>query len=139
MPVFAIAADGLTLIGRTPSGGTGPTSIAVRDDRVFVLNAGDEPNVTGFRLGERGLEPTGVMRALKGADPAQVGFTPDGASLLVTDRANDAIVELHVDGERLGEPSVHRSTGRTPYGFDFTRGGTLIVTEAAGAEVGAAS
>jgi 6-phosphogluconolactonase len=137
--VFAIAGDGLTLAGRRPSGGSEPTSIAVRDERVFVLNAGGEPNVTGFRLGERGLEPTGATRALPGADPAQVGFTPDGGFLLVTDRANDAIVELPVEGDRLGEPSTHRSAGRTPYGFDFTSRGTLIVTEAAGAEVGAAS
>jgi 6-phosphogluconolactonase len=137
--VFAIGEDGLTLAGRTPSGGSGPTSIAVRDEHVFVLNAGGEPNVAGFRLGARGLEPTGMTRALAGTDPAQVGLTPDGGSLLVTDRANDAIVELRVDGEQLGEPAVHPSTGRTPYGFDFTRDGTLIVTEAAGAQMGAAS
>ena len=136
---FAIDGDALTLAGRTPSGGSEPTSITVRGDLAFVLNAAGEPNVTGFRVGDGGLEPLAVTRPLPGTDPAQVGFTPDGSALLVTDRANDAIVELPLDGEEVGEPTAHRSAGRTPYGFDFTRGGTLIVTEAAGAERGAAS
>jgi 6-phosphogluconolactonase (cycloisomerase 2 family) len=132
--VFAVAADRLELVGRTPSGAN-PTSVAVRGDSVYVLNAG-EPNVVGFTLGANGLEPTGDVRALPGADPAQVGFSHDGNALLVTDRANDAIVELPLPE---GEPVVHASAGRTPYGFDFTPDGTLVVTEAAGAEVGAAS
>lgn len=134
--VFAVEDGRLELTGRTPSGGSSPTSIAVRGDAAYVLNTGDAPNVTGFRVGSAGLEPTGEVHALAGADPAQVGFAPDAASLLVTDRANDAIVELPVGG---GEARTHASSGRTPYGFDVTSHGTLVVTEAAGAQVGEAS
>lgn len=134
--VFAVAGDGLVLLVRTPSGGSKPTSIAVRGDAAYALNTGDAPNVTGFRVEARGLEATGEVHELAGSDPAQVGFTPDGRSLLVTDRANDAIVELPVGG---GEARVHESAGKTPYGFDFTPQGTLVVTEAAGAQVGEAS
>jgi 6-phosphogluconolactonase len=134
--VFVAAGEGLALLGRTPSGGGKPTSVAVRGDAAYVLNTGDQPNVTGFRVGARGLEATGEVHSLPGSDPAQVGFTPDGRSLLVTDRANDAIVELPVGG---GDPRVHASAGKTPYGFDFTPQGTLVVTEAAGAQVGEAS
>src|SRR5439155_5339435 len=68
--------------------------------------------------------------------PPQSGFTPDGASLIVTDRATDALLELAVAG---GEPVRHPSSGATPYGFDFTRDGTLVVTEAFGGTVGAAA
>jgi 6-phosphogluconolactonase (cycloisomerase 2 family) len=134
--VFAVADGALELVGRTPSGGSNPTSIAVRGDAAYVLNAGNDANVTGFRVGSAGLEATDEVHSLAGADPAQVGFAPDGCSLLVTDRANDAIVELPVGG---GEARTHASSGKTPYGFAFTPQGTLVVTEAAGAQVGEAS
>jgi 6-phosphogluconolactonase len=39
----------------------------------------------------------------------------------------------------LSGPEVHPSSGATPYGFDFTGDGTLVVTEAFGGEVGAAA
>ena len=134
--LFAIAADGLSLLDRVGSGGTMPTSLAARGTSVFVLNAGGEANVTGFTLGDTDLEPTGDTRALPGADPAQIGFTPDGTSLIVTDRATDALLELPVAG---GETTRHASSGATPYGFDFTPDGTLVVTEAFGGTVGAAA
>jgi len=134
--LFAIGADGLSLLDRAASGGSMPTSVAVRDSSVFVLNAAGEPNVTGFTLGDAGLEPTGDTRALPGADPAQIGFTPDGSSLIVTDRATDALLEVPVAG---GDPIRHASAGATPYGFDFTPDGTLVVTEAFGGTVGAAA
>jgi 6-phosphogluconolactonase (cycloisomerase 2 family) len=134
--LFAIAPDGLALLDRVASGGSMPTSIALRDSSVYVLNAGGEPNVTGFALGDSALTPTGDIRPLPGSDPAQIGFSPDGASLIVSDRANDALLELPVAG---GEPMHHPSSGATPYGFDFTPDGTLVVTEAFGGTAGAAA
>jgi 6-phosphogluconolactonase (cycloisomerase 2 family) len=134
--LFAIASEGPALLGRVPSGGSMPTSIAVRESHVFVLNAGGDVNVTGFALKGDGLEPTGDTRALAGADPAQIGFTPDGSSLIVTDRATNSLLELPVAG---GDAVRHPSSGATPYGFDFTRDGTLVVTEAFGGAIGAAA
>ena len=134
--LFSIDADGLSLLGCVASGGTTPTSIAVRGGSVFVLNAEGRANVTGFTLGDTGLEPSGDTRTLEGADPAQVGFTPDGASLIVTDRATDSLLELPVGG---GQTVRHASSGATPYGFDFTPDGTLVVTEAFGGAVGMAA
>jgi 6-phosphogluconolactonase len=52
--LFAIAPDGLSLLDRAVSGGAMPTSVAVRDANVYVLNAGGAPNVTGFVLGDGG-------------------------------------------------------------------------------------
>jgi 6-phosphogluconolactonase len=134
--LFAIAPDGLSLLDRAVSGGSMPTSVAVRDANIYVLNAGGAPNVTGFVLGDGGLTPTGDTRALPGSDPAQIGFIPDGSSLIVSDRANDALLALPVTG---GEPVRHPSSGSTPYGFDFTPDGTLVVTEAFGGAVGSAA
>jgi len=140
--VFAVHEGGLDLIGRTPTGAA-PKSIAERGGLVFVLNTG-KPGVNGFRLGERGLEPiAGAEQALsaENADPAQVGFTPDGSLLVVTERGTDSIVSFAVmaDG-RLGDIKVVPSSGPTPYGFAFTPdGSTLVVTEAFRAEKGAAA
>ena len=134
--LFAIGDDGIALLDRVASGGTMPTSIAVRDASVFVLNAGGDANVTGFTLADGKLAPSADTRALSGADPAQIGFTPDGSTLVVTDRATNALISLPVAG---GEPTRQASSGATPYGFDFARDGTLVVTEAFGGAVGAAA
>jgi 6-phosphogluconolactonase len=134
--LFAIGDDGISLVDRVASLGTMPTSIAVRGERVFVLNAGGDPKVSGFTLAGGKLVPSGDTRALAGADPAQIGFTPDGSTLVVTDRATNALIAVPVEG---GEPTRHPSSGATPYGFDFTRDGTLVVTEAFGGAVGAAA
>jgi 6-phosphogluconolactonase (cycloisomerase 2 family) len=134
--LFGVSADGLALLHRVSSGGSRPTSIAVRGSSVFVLNAGGTANITGFALDGDALAPTGDTRVLAGADPAQIGFTPDGEALIVTDRATDALLELPVAG---GGVVRHRSSGATPYGFDFTAEGTLVVTEAFGGTVGAAA
>jgi 6-phosphogluconolactonase len=136
LSLFSIAEGAVAPLDRRLTGGTMPTSVAVHGSQVFVLNAGGEPSVTRFRLAGSKLEPTGDVRALPGADPAQIGFTPDGASLVVTDRASDSLLELPVAG---GDTVSHRSAGATPYGFDFTDDGTLVVTEAFGGAVGAAA
>ena len=139
---FAVGDGGhLRLVGRVPAGAA-PTSVAERDGLVYVL-ASATPGVVGLRLGPGGLEPlSGGERPLSGpeADPAQVGFTPDGSALLVTERGTDSIVVFPMEADgRPGRPQVFPSSGPTPYGFGITRGGTLVVTEAFGAEKGAAA
>jgi 6-phosphogluconolactonase len=140
--VFAIREDGLELIGRTATG-PAPKSIAEHGGLVFVLHTG-KPGVTGFRIGEAGLEPiAGAEQALstENADPAQVGLAPDGRVLVVTERGTDQITSFAIGADgRLGETRVVPSSGPTPYGFAFTPDGTtLIVTEAFRAEKGAAA
>jgi 6-phosphogluconolactonase len=135
--VFAVDGAELRVLDRVSSAGSTPRSIAVHGSHVYALNTGDEPNVAGFtvdgaRLGSRMLPD--------GSDPAQVAFTPNGRTLLVTDRATDSIHAFAVDGDGMAqEPVTHRSSGATPYGFDVTADGVLVVTEAAGAQVGKAS
>jgi 6-phosphogluconolactonase len=142
LSVFAVSDSGLELLETVPTGGAAPKSVAEHDGFVYVLNTG-EPSLTGFRLGANGLEPlSGSERSLSAdADPAQVGFRPDGAALIVTERGTDSIVTYPVETSGLlGAPRVHPSSGATPYGFAFTSGGgTLVVTEAFGAETGKAA
>jgi 6-phosphogluconolactonase len=133
--VFAVGADGLSLVD-TVASGPAPKSVAEHGGLVFVLNTG-RPSLVGFRLRERlRLEE----RALDdGSDPAQVGFSPDGRSLVVTDRGANAIVRFPIDeAGRLGPAQVSASSGPTPYGFAFA-GDTLVVTEAFGAVKGKAA
>jgi len=139
---FQIEGDGLRLLDRMASGGSVPRSVAVHGRRVYVLNTGDEPNVSGFRLeGDRLVPISGSIHALgAGSDPAQVAFSPDGRTLLVTDRARDSIDLFAADADGLSEgPITERSSGATPYGFAVTADGVVVVTEAAGAQVGKAS
>jgi 6-phosphogluconolactonase len=141
--VLGVEDDELVVLYRAPSGGVAPTSVAVHDDVVYVLNTGEQPNVTGLGLDADGrLAPiSGSTRALgAGSDPAQVAFSPDGRTLLVTDRAANAIHAFALDEDGLaGTRTTNPSSGATPYGFGFTPDGTVIVTEAAGAEIGKAS
>jgi 6-phosphogluconolactonase (cycloisomerase 2 family) len=139
--VFAIGESGPELVWTVSSGGKAPKSITESDGLVFVLNTGD-PSVAGFRLDKDGLVAIGgAHRELDaGADPAQVGFGPDGSTLIVTQRGTDSIAVFRVDGAgQLGDPTMQRSSGPTPYGFAITNGGTLVVTEAFRAQVGQAA
>jgi 6-phosphogluconolactonase (cycloisomerase 2 family) len=139
--LFAIEADGLRLADRVGSGGTAPTSVAVHGSLVYVLNNGSA-SVTGFRLAERRLEPLpGSERQLSSpdADGAQVAFSPDGRTLVVTERGTNSISAFAVAGDgSLEGPTTIASAGATPYGFDFA-GDALVVTEAFGGAAGAAA
>jgi 6-phosphogluconolactonase (cycloisomerase 2 family) len=138
--LFTVDQTGPTLVHTRPTG-TAPKSIAEHRGLVYVLNTGD-PSVSGFRLYGQGLEPVpDSTRALAvGADPAQVGFGPDGSTLLVTQRGTNTIVAYQVDDAGLlGDPQTQPSSGATPYGFTVTRDGVLVVTEAFGAQVGRAA
>jgi 6-phosphogluconolactonase (cycloisomerase 2 family) len=124
-----------------PSGGSAPKSVAERGGLAYVLNAGDR-SLVGFRLDGKALVELPDSRRELGpaADPAQVGFTPDGTALVVTDRGANAIVVFPVDTDgSLRESHTTPSAGATPYGFTFAADDTLVVTEAFGAATGKAA
>jgi 6-phosphogluconolactonase (cycloisomerase 2 family) len=141
--VFAIAPSGLVLADRKRVEGA-PTSIAVHGDVVYVLTTGENAGVAGFRIDGGGrlsaLRGDTLELSASGADPAQVAFSPDGSTLVVSERGTDSLTayEIAPDGS-AGEKHVVASAGPTPYGFEFTSSGALVVTEAAGGQVGAAS
>jgi 6-phosphogluconolactonase len=139
--VFAVGDDDLVLVETVPSGGAAPKSVAENGGLVYVLNAGS-PSLVGFRLDDRGLERLrDSQRDLAAdADPAQVGFAPDGSALVVTARGTDSILVYPVDRDGLlGDAAAAPSSGPTPYGFAFAGETTLIVTEAFRAETGKAA
>jgi 6-phosphogluconolactonase len=138
--VFAVGQSDPTLVHTCPTGAA-PKSVAEHGGLVYVMNTGD-PSINGFRLGSEGLVPLADSRRglVAGAEPAQVGFSPDGSTLVVTQRGANSIVAYPVDeAGLLGAPRTQQSSGATPYGFAFTRDAVLIVAEAFGAEMGKAA
>jgi 6-phosphogluconolactonase len=74
------------------------------------------------------------------ADPAQVALSPDGRTLVVTERGTNSISIYAIDERGYASgPTTIESAGQTPYGFDFTPDGAVIVTEAFGGAVGKAA
>ena len=142
LSVFSVAADGSIELRERVHTGSTPRSVDERDGLVVVLNTG-QPGLASFRVHAEGIERVeGGDQTLdpSDADPAQVAFSPDGSMVVITQRGTDSIVtyEVTADGT-FGTSSEIASEGPTPYGFAFTSGGTLVVTEAFGAEKGAAA
>jgi len=134
-------ADEPQVVAVVASGGSAPKSVAERDGLVYVLNTGDR-SLVGFRLTRDGLDELPGSRRELGpdSDPAQVGFSPDGKRVVVTDRGANAILVYPVRGDGLlGDSQATASAGPTPYGFTFAHDGTLVVTEAFGAAKGKAA
>jgi 6-phosphogluconolactonase (cycloisomerase 2 family) len=140
--LFTVADAGLLLADRVPSGGVTPTSVAASGDLVYVLNNG-APNVTGFHIDDGQLaELEQSTRSLSSADadPAQVCFSAEGSTLVVTERGTDSISAYAIDprGYAAG-PVTIQSAGQTPYGLDFSPDGAMVVSEAFGGAPGHAA
>ena len=142
LSLFALEPHGLRFADCVSSGGTRPTSVAVSGALVYVLNNGS-PNISGLDLVEGKLaalpDSTRPLSA-DDADPAQISFTADGQALIVTERGTDSISSYVIDERGYAHgPTTIKSSGKTPYGFGLTPGGSLIVTEAFGGRIGAAA
>lgn len=146
--VFEVRPAGLVLTGKIASGGVRPTSLTVRNNLLYVLNAGDSGNITGFKLSSSGqLTPmANSTRTLSnnGSGPApapgQIAFTPDGKALIVTERGTNLIDTYLLDRKGLTSGvTTHTSAGTTPFGFAFARNDTLVVSEAFGGAAGASA
>lgn len=148
--VFRAQGSELNLVDTVPSGGEMPISLTVHGRLLFVLNAGGSGSITGFHIGRHGqLSPIPHSTGYLSNDgvgpapgPAQVSFTPNGRQLVVTEKATNLILTYRVRGfGRISGPVINTSEGMTPFGFDFTPRGDLIVSEAFGgaADASAAS
>lgn len=134
---FAVSGDDLTLLDTVSSGGALPVSLTVRDNLVYVLNAGGTPNVSGFTLDS----PTNQLTPLSGSTrnlpggagsaPAEVSFTPDGNQLVVTEKGTNQIDTFAIDDDGIAEPGrSFPSSGNTPFGFAFAHDDVAIVSNA---------
>ncbi len=133
-----ITRQGLVLRDTIPTNGTMPVSVTAHGGVGYVVNQGSD-TISGFRYAKDGdLTPLpGSTRALTPnaaggiTDAAQVEFTPDGSTLLVTEKASNTLDTFAVRGGYAGAAVPHASAGTTPYGFAFDPRGHAIVSEAA--------
>lgn len=135
--LFAVRAEGLELTDRTASGGSQPISVTVHGNLVYVLNAGGDGNIAGFKLGNDGSLSSlaGSIRPLSaaGVGPAQIGFGRDGRVLVVTEKGTNTLTTYVIGADGLpSAPIANPSAGETPFGFSFDHRGRLVVSEAFG-------
>jgi 6-phosphogluconolactonase len=135
--VLRIKGSELVLVSTVASGGIRPTSLAVRRDLLYVVNAGSG-TIVAFRVGAEGEltkipDSTRILTGGASADPSQISFSPDGRLLIVPEKVPNLIDLFTVNDAGLTEgPFPNTSNGETPFGFDFDRAGHLIVSEAFG-------
>jgi len=131
---FAVQAGAtLRFIGKFPSGGTFPNSLAVFGNLLYVINSGSD-QINAFHIGLTGrlLAIANSTRKLSatGVDGAQVSFSPDGKLLIVAERLSSKIDVFNVgtDGRATG-PIIGKSNGPRPLGFAFDNAGHIVVSE----------
>jgi 6-phosphogluconolactonase len=138
---FAVTENGLELADVVDSGGALPVSLTNYKDWLYVLNAGGSGNISGFSIGQDGslsslagsTQP--VSNGGVGAAPglAQISFSSDGSTLVVTEKTTNLIDTYQVEDGLAGAPVTHPSSGAVPFGFAFDRQDHAIVSEASGA------
>jgi hypothetical protein len=128
---FRILSNGtLWLVDAAPSGGSEPVSVAAHGRWVVVLNQGSN------RVGSLVL----TAHALVPSTPVQIGFTPSGAHVIVTEKVSSSIDTFNVSSNGLLTGLRHTvSTGTAPYGFGFSAGGQAVVSDAGGGAGGASA
>jgi 6-phosphogluconolactonase (cycloisomerase 2 family) len=146
LSVFSVDGDRLSLTQVVPSGGAFPASLAVDGKLLYVLNAGGDGNITGFRIAGGKLHPLeGSTRSLGLGNsnppgfltsPGQVGFSPDGARLIVTTKASTSAIDVFAiqpNGRPSAAPVVNPSATPVPFAFTFQPGSGRLVDGEAGA------
>ncbi|MFD0746220.1 lactonase family protein [Phytohabitans flavus] len=139
--LFRVKGDRLERLQVIGSGGLLPVSIAVREDLVYVLNAGGAGAVQGYRLekNKRLVPITGAHRSLGlnntnppafATSPAQVGISPDGHFVLVSTKTLNIIFTFAIgrSGQLARQPIANTDEGG-PFGFTFDTRGKLVVSE----------
>lgn len=130
----------LTLLSNVAAGGVRPISITVSGDTVYVVNMGNmmtnvAGNISGFKImGDMLVPIANSSKPLSAANPnpAQIQFSPDGKTLVVSEKGTNVLSTYTVSNGVATGPIVKASAGMTPFGFDFDTAGHLIVSEAAG-------
>ncbi len=132
---FALKPNGLTSLGKVSSGGTFPSSVTTYSNLLYVLNAkGTSANISGFTIQSNGslVALANSTRPLSAALPgaAQVAFTPDGTTLVVTEKGTTKIdtYTMNVDGTPNG-PTIQSAAGPGPFGFAFDAQAHLFCSE----------
>jgi 6-phosphogluconolactonase len=131
---FAVDGGALTLVDRASSGGARPVSVSVANGFVYALNT--LSNTVGvIAMGADGsltALPALTKALAAGANgAAEVRANSTGDLLVVSERVSNRLETFAIGkGGSLGDPVITTAAGSTPFGFDFTTRGEVIVSEA---------
>jgi 6-phosphogluconolactonase (cycloisomerase 2 family) len=136
--VFQVDGDHLQLTQVLPSGGPFPSGLAVHENLVYVLDAGGQGYVSGYRVAGGKLHPieNSTRTLLLGnADtpfflnsPAQVGFTPNGGHLIVTTKTHNTVDVFSVGADgRASDSPVKNPASPVPFAFVFDHAGRMLL------------
>lgn len=141
---FRVSHGELELLSTVDSKGIKPISVTQHDRLVYVLNAGGNGNISGFRIAGNGrlIAIPNSTRPLSSnaSDPAQISFVNEGTALVITEKGTNKIISYTVN--YLGTPAAFHSlasANATPFGFAVGDHGKIYVSEAAGGAAGASS
>ena len=136
--VFQVSGDQLALAQVISSGGLFPAGFAIHGDLVYVLNAGGSGSVSGYRIAGGRLHPIQASTRTLGlpntnppfflGSPAEAGFTPDGAHLIVTTKTNSTVDVFSIgpDGRPSAAP-VKNPAAPVPFAFVFDSAGDMVL------------
>ena len=134
--LFKVSGNGLQLKSTINSGGIKPISITQHEDLVFVLNAGGNGNIAGFKLDDNKLTAiSNSSRPLSSstAGAAEISFVNNGKIVVVTEKATNKIISYTINEDGIaGAFHSITSANSTPFGFAVGRNGHIYVSEAAG-------
>jgi len=141
--VFRVTGRGLKKVDRVGSGGTEPISVTSDAALVYVLNS-HSGNIAGFKITrhDRLRLIAGSSQSLStpgpGAIAAQIGFSPNGRVLTVSERcylggcANQpkGVLDTFVVGRdgKAGPATQNASNDYGPFGFAYLNSRTLLVS-----------
>jgi 6-phosphogluconolactonase (cycloisomerase 2 family) len=145
---FRTTDGGLRRADRVSSGGVLPVSLTVHGHLLYVVNE-QSSNISGYYFSDDGRLwsipgsqqlispgfPSGTAPPNAGGVAAQIGFSPDGHQLVVTERGVPSTVgaidtfAVNPNGSlTLEQADRTASVDPNPFGFAFTRSGTLLVS-----------
>jgi 6-phosphogluconolactonase (cycloisomerase 2 family) len=132
--VFRVDQASLDLTDVTPCGGSEPVAVAQHGNLVYVVNAGGSSNVVGFYLDRNGklkrIRNSISFLTTANSGAASVSFSPDGQTLLVTEKVTNKIdaFQVHADGT-LGPIMANSAVGPGTFAVLFAPNGTALVAE----------
>jgi 6-phosphogluconolactonase (cycloisomerase 2 family) len=140
---FKVTRHGLRMVERVASGGTQPISVTSNANLVYVLNS-HTGNIAGFKITRHDtLRPiAGSSQSLSTPGPgsiaAQIGFSPNGRLLTVSERcylggcANQpkGVLDTFVVGRdgKAGPAKQNSSDDFGPFGFAYLNSKKLLVS-----------
>ena len=133
--VFRVEKNELVLVETEPSNGIKPISLTLYQDVLYVLHQ-TSGSISGFNVTSKGeLTPiAGSTRTIAGgptSNPAQVGFSNDGSTLVVSERETGLLNSFVFDKRTglTGTNNVITASGQEPFGFEFDNRNHLFLTD----------